>query len=141
MISNMITKSGLLQFLKQICLHTTFLRPNDVAIAIPRLLSRVWAGFMESPAEWDGQLDRSMWLQQFADMAVILSRNCQLSEIQDSDWHVSAHKRISRFVSSLTELQKRYSLFISIPQLVQPDSVPSDREQDPFDIDTLFAYL
>jgi hypothetical protein len=139
----MITKSGLLQFLKQICLLANFQRPNEVALSIPGLLDRVLNGFMASPVEWDGQLERTLWLQQFADMTVVLYRGIGNATVIDSDWHAKVRERINTLVSSLHEAQKNYSFIMPIPHMATVPStvVHPTQKQDPFDMDTLFSYL
>jgi hypothetical protein len=97
-ISSMITQSGLLVFLKTCCTRFMFDQQDEIAIALPHLLTRVYKGYMETSETWDRSVQRLVWKKQFFDMVIILLKNLN-GKI--TDWNATFLDRVLIFAKTV----------------------------------------
>ncbi|KAJ3057559.1 hypothetical protein HK097_000025 [Rhizophlyctis rosea] len=71
-ITDMVKKSGLLTFLSTLPSSLIFEPSNDLALALPRLCTRVLKGWLKSDPEWYGRNGegRKVWMDGFANLCL-----------------------------------------------------------------------
>lgn len=143
-ISSMITKSGLLVFLKSCCNSFWISKPNDIALALPSLLTRIFKGFLASSSEWDGKVDRSTWLNQFFGIGELLVQILPDLSNHSIEWKSTMICKILEFVSVVSSHVKHDRNLISIKSLLSISTIIKSVKETPkelpneFDSDGLY---
>ena len=143
----MITKSGVLQFLKLCVSRLT--RHNDISLAIPALLLNVFKGFMDSPTAWDGSIPRKVWVQQFLDMAQVMLASVPDLQRSSIEWEYTYVSRVVEYTKSVLEVASTLHCDATmvgtnllaqaaswLENAITPDGIVV--AQDPYDVDALY---
>ncbi|KAJ3315337.1 nucleolar pre-ribosomal-associated protein 1 [Boothiomyces sp. JEL0838] len=100
-VSTLITKQGILGYLKGICSTIPLNTPNKLFLALPVLLIRLFKTYIDTPTKWDGKTDRIFFIEAFVDtIDVLITR---LKELKNT--HASfASSSLARIISLCNEL-------------------------------------
>ncbi|KAJ3260420.1 hypothetical protein HK103_000562 [Boothiomyces macroporosus] len=100
-VSTLITKQGILGYLKGICSTIPLNTPNKLFLALPVLLIRLFKTYIDTPMKWDGKTDRIFFIEAFVDtIDVLITRLKELKNIHAS--FVSSS--LARIISLCNEL-------------------------------------
>ncbi|KAJ3319571.1 hypothetical protein HDV06_006219 [Boothiomyces sp. JEL0866] len=71
-VSTLITKQGILSYLKGVCATLSLNSPNKLFVALPVLLIRLFKTYIDTPTKWDGKTDRIYFIEEFMDVTEML---------------------------------------------------------------------
>lgn len=143
-ISSLVTKSGLISFLKSCC--STLVVSSELGLSLPILITRCYSGFQETPIAWDGPINRKDWIIQFKDMSSMLFDS--LSDFGKSDpVRIIFASNVMALADEIFKtgsdifIDSRYIKLI-LPLLID-EKVPSTKSEkrNVMDIDSLFNHI
>ncbi|KAJ3274214.1 hypothetical protein HDV01_003287 [Terramyces sp. JEL0728] len=82
-VSTLITRQGILSYLKGISATVSLSTPNKILLALPALLLRLFKAFVSTPTKWDGKADRTFYMNQFVDVIEVLV--ARINELENSN--------------------------------------------------------
>lgn len=121
-----------------------------MVLALPNLVLRAFQGFIESPAEWDGKIERAHWVNQFSQIAGLLLESLSSIPFSKPAWSCTFAIRVSNLAQAISEygmsscglkdlFSKRqlYCLYSIIPHFQESKD---DHLEDCSSSDDLFAF-
>ena len=142
-VSNMITKSGLLLFLKQCSSKFACCEGNEFLLALPCLVDQIFKGFVQSPESWDGKVLRARWITEFEQITALLIESIPSLLINKSFWVSTYIGRIFELVKSVSAVSS--SAFAEHHLCILESSIGAlalgslEAVQSALDLDNLFA--
>ena len=116
-VSNLITKSGLMPFLKTLCSTLSFTSSNDLSLAIPEFLHAVVTGYLNSPIAWDGKLSRQDWMAQSLDVLYLLLATLDTLSFSKEAWATTFALRTLKVCKCIVVATKETGPSLSLEHL------------------------